>query len=78
MSSLWCFVLASLCWENFPGPRDHKKRLTTPALHYEFIKGAYIRGMSWMVAKGHGYPLCHLAVAKGLYGIGQGEMGPGV
>lgn len=43
-----------------------RKGLTTPALHYEFIKGMYIR----MAMRKHGYPPHHEAGAKGLYRTG--------
>lgn len=60
---------------NFPGLRDQRKRLTTPALYHKFIKGTYIQGVSWVMARSHKYPQCHVAGTKGLYRIRQDGWG---
>lgn len=37
----WNLQKVAHCYKNFPGPRDRRKRLTTPELYKGFIKGTY-------------------------------------
>lgn len=76
---LWLGLLV-LCMlqKNLLGPREQRKKLTTPSLHQEFIKGTYTQGVSWVAVRHHGCPPWCVAGAKGLYRTGQDGWGCGV